>query len=214
MHWLICHNHKLGKMFSAPLHAVKGRGCDLGHVDLLPLWREEVRVEPGPLWHGSVESVKDLEEVERFSFFFKVYFSVHWGWRGGSFQVSIEHDGSNILENKHTITDAQFVICFIARRVIHSTSYTYVSKNTHTHLPPLLYYMQKHPSSPDTNYSVNKLQDKAQVHVRLNFTLMSWPKVMDCSLLQLHWVLPGFFLKRKTQHPHVAVNFSKTFHSS
>lgn len=85
----------------------------------------------------------------------------------------------------NTITDAQFVILFIARKVIHSTSCTYVSKNTHTHLPLLLYYMQKHPSSPDTNYSVNKQQDKAQVHVRLNFTLMSWPKVMDCSLLQL-----------------------------
>lgn len=41
MRRLICHNHKLGKMFSAPSHAVKCMGCDLGHMDLLPLWRAE-----------------------------------------------------------------------------------------------------------------------------------------------------------------------------
>lgn len=80
MRWLIRHNHKLGKMFSAPSHAVRGRACDLEHVDLLLLWREEeVRIEVGRLWHGSVENVKALEEVERFFLFFKVYFSTCWG---------------------------------------------------------------------------------------------------------------------------------------
>lgn len=38
---------------------------------------------------------------------------------------------------------------------------------------------------------------KVSVHIRVSSTLMSWPKVMDCSLLQLYWVLPGFLLREK-----------------
>lgn len=133
MRWLIRHNHKLGKMFSAPSHAVKGRGYDLGHVDLLLLWREEeVRIEPGSLRRGSVENVKAREEGERFSYFSRFIFLCVGGWMGAGLQVSIEHDRSNILKNKHTLAETHFVILFIAHRVIHSISCAHVCKNTDT----------------------------------------------------------------------------------
>lgn len=34
MHWQIGPNHKVGKMFSAPSHAVRSIGCDLGQEDV------------------------------------------------------------------------------------------------------------------------------------------------------------------------------------
>lgn len=86
MRRLIRHNHKLGKMFSAPSHAVNGKGFDLEHVDPRLLWREEeVRIEPGPLWHGSMENVKALEEVVGFSCFSRFIFLHVGGWRGAGF---------------------------------------------------------------------------------------------------------------------------------
>lgn len=102
----------------------------------------------------------------------------------------------------NTHTDAHFVILFIAHRVIHSISCARVQEHLHTHTHA---HMNTHLINTAAHhavtlqlpwhclYSKQTSQMKAQVHVRVSSTLMSWPKVMDCSLLQLRWVLPGFF---------------------
>ena len=58
---------------------------------------------PLPTWvSGEGEA---LEEGERFSCFQGLFLQRFGGWRGADLQVSIEFDGSNILKNKHTLTE-------------------------------------------------------------------------------------------------------------
>lgn len=72
MRWLIRPNHKLGKMFSAPSHAVSGRGLWFRACRFAAAVKGGGSSRAGPLRYGSVETVKAQKEVESF---FSVCFS-------------------------------------------------------------------------------------------------------------------------------------------
>lgn len=96
MQRLICHNHKRGKMLSAPSHAVQSERGDLAHADPPPLRGEEKKFESNWPRHGSVKKAEAPEEEEGppgSSGF--IYVPGSWGG-GSSFHLN---DGSN-QENK------------------------------------------------------------------------------------------------------------------
>lgn len=177
---LIHHNHKLGKMFSAPSHAVKTEAGDLVRVDLPPLWREEAfPTGPGSLRHGSAEAAEAPRKVERFSHLSTVYF---WAVLVTRFQL--EPDGSNSLQNKHARSPqpSHFVVS-----LYHSGSRFPPCEREHLPLSRQQLPRPLHPPTPTA------LQTNIQMKARVRSALMSWPTVMDCSLLQLYWNSPVFF---------------------
>lgn len=111
MWWLILRHRKLGKMFSAPSHAVRGKGCDLERADLRVLWREEGgsnRARASATWvSAECEGPRGSGKI---SFFFKVYFSTCWGMEGCWFSgLKKKIKKPNNLENKHTVTERHTV---------------------------------------------------------------------------------------------------------
>lgn len=107
MRWLICHNRKLGKMFSAPSHAVKGRGYDLVWLCCRCAGRKKFESSPVLSDMGQWRTWRSWRKWKDFLGFQGLFFFRVGGWRGAGAQVSIEHDGSNILENKqetHTLS--------------------------------------------------------------------------------------------------------------
>lgn len=174
-------HHKLGKMFSAPSHAVKSSAGDLGRVDQLPLWgAEKVRTGPGSHWHGSAESAETPEEVE--NVFCRFVFVCDGECSGGWF-AGLNTVDQTVWENKHTLTETRtlsLVVEYFPPWVVHMWAKTHTVQ--HEAVPP-----PRHgPYSKQT--AGGKLGSTS-----VSSTLMSWPKVMDRSLLQLQWGLPGFF---------------------
>lgn len=109
------------------------RGCCEG--------RKRFASSPVRLGHGSAENVKALGGSGTASFFFEVYFSYLLGdgkWMGGLlvFMVSMEHDGSNILENKQSVAESHTLSLALLHtvRVIHSISCARVWKCAHTQI--------------------------------------------------------------------------------
>lgn len=133
------------------------------------------------LGHGSAENVKSLGGSGTASFFLVVYFSYllgDGGWMGGLlvFMVSMEHDGSNILENKQAVAESHTLSLALlhAVRLIHSITCARVCRHAHSHklththhLVTLWWCRHCPPNSKQTS------QMKAQLHIRVGAPLTS-----------------------------------------
>lgn len=152
MYLLIRHNHNLGKMFSAPLHAVKGRGWDLGHRD------PAAAVRGGRGLNGAWSALmwvsgkcKGQRGRGKIFLFFKVYFPMCWGvygcwvWR---FQLNMMDQTSwkiNTRSQRRTLTHSlycawsnslhQLCMCVQGHRHMNTLNYHRCSPCSNTPAP-------------------------------------------------------------------------------
>ena len=133
MHWLIHHNHKLGKMFSAPSHAVKTGSCDLGprgpacHCE----GRKRFQLDPVRFDTGQWRIRRPWRKWKDSPRFSEVYFPARRRVEGSRFRSNVADQTS--FEQTHTHWHSHSIILSIGHEVISSLSCAHVSKNTQTH---------------------------------------------------------------------------------